>query len=87
MKTYEELLKENEDLKKRLSEVLKMDKISNNQELQLMKNQIQEGLQLEYDDYQSSKNSELSEDLATAYKLSLKRTFRILERLGINFIK
>ncbi|MDR3353406.1 MAG: hypothetical protein LBO21_00035 [Synergistaceae bacterium] len=71
------------DLTGRLKTLLKMDGISQNQELATLKTDLAKSLKVEYADFINNKNAECDQDIFGAYRGSLTRIFKTLRRFGI----
>ena len=79
-----DLKKQVSDLTERLRVTLQMDDNNKNQELITLKNDIANGLKLDFADYEKSREKSHSKDLFKVYRAMLSRIFKQLKRFGID---
>lgn len=73
------------DLDERLTLAFNMDKSTISQEIITLKNDIEQSLKLEYNNFQENINVACNEDMFIAYRATITRIFRTLKRFGVEF--
>ena len=82
--TDAEKIRELEEKVKCLELRVKMLDIEKEQSMITLKKDISNAISLDVVDFKATKNSPYNDDLFEAYRAMIKRTFKVLNRYGIN---